>query len=150
MTAMKKYIVLLYALLVSALSYAAPKDPIDEKLLRSFKEAFPHAQQVSWRQFTDAYIVNFVENGVRTRISFGKDGEYLGSYRFYGEGNLPLYLVFVLRHDFPGTQIFGVTEVSTPVSVDYYVKMVDARFWTTIKINSDTKWERVEKYRIAN
>lgn len=146
---MKKYFVLLFALFISIFAHAYFIKNVDEKLLRSFKETFPNAEQVSWSEMTETYVVNFVESGIRSRITFGKHGEYLGSIRYYGESHLPPFLVFYLKSQFPDKKIFGITEVSTACSIAYYVKMEDPRLWTTIKIDDETNWEYVEKYKKA-
>ena len=146
---MKKIIVLTYSFLISLSSFAFLGNNIDEKLLRSFKEAFPNAEQVSWNEFSEAYIVTFFEHGIRTRITFGKDGQFVEAFRYYGEQQLPPYLFFNLKKEFPGKQVFGVTEISTVSATAYYVKMVDSKNWITVKLEIEGHWELVEKYKKA-
>jgi len=146
---MKKYFVLLLTLVISIFSYAAITNHVSEKLLRLFKEAYPNAKEVSWSEMPETYIVNFVENGIRSRITYEKSGAYQSSIRYYGEEHLLPYLVLYLKSNFPGKKIFGVTEVSTAASVDYFVKMEDSGHWTTIKIDSDANWKLVEELEKA-
>ena len=143
---MKKYLVLLIALLAGILSSAAVADNVNEKLLRSFKETYPNAKQVTWNEMPGTYIVNFVENGIRARIIYERNGVYQSSLRYYGEEHLPPYLVFYIKNNFPEKKIFGITEVSTASSINYVVKMEDDRLYTTIKIDPDTRWEYVEEF----
>jgi hypothetical protein len=146
---MKKIFVLIYCFLISFSSFAFFDKNIDEKLLRSFREAFPNAQQVNWSELSESYIVYFMENGVRARITYGKGGDFVEAFRYYGEQQLPPSILFNIRKRFPGKRVFGVTEFSTSSSVDYYVKMVDAKHWLTIKMDSGGNWEWVEKYTKA-
>jgi len=143
---MKKYLVLPIALLASILSSAAVIGNVNEKLLRSFKETYPNAKQVTWNEMPETYIVNFVENGIRARIVYEKNGTYQSSLRYYGEEHLPPYLAFYIKTNFPEKRIFGITEVSTATSINYIVKMEDDRLYTTIKIDPDTRWEYVEEF----
>ena len=143
---MKKYLVLFIALLASILSCAAFTGNVNEKLLRSFRETYPNAKQVTWNEMPETYIVNFVENGIRARIVYEKNGTYQSSLRYYGEEHLPPYLAFYIKTNFPEKRIFGITEVSTATSINYIVKMEDDRLYTTIKIDPDTRWEYVEEF----
>ena|ERR1700730_9871360 len=146
---MKKIIVFIWAFLIGFSSFAFFDKTIDEKLLRSFSEAFPNAQQVTWSELSETYIVYFLEDGVRTRITYGKNGDFVEAFRYYGEQQLPPSILFNLKKRFPGKKVFGVTEFSSNSFVDYYVKLVDSRYWTTIKMDAAGNWQWVEKYAKA-
>ena len=146
---MKKIFVFVCFFLISLGSFAFFVRNIDEKLLRSFQEAFPNAQQVIWSELSETYIVYFMENGVRTRITYGKSGDFVEAFRYYGEQQLPPSILINIKKKFPGKRVFGVTEFSTISSVDYYVKMVDAKHWITIKMDAEGDWVWVERYAKA-
>src|SRR5215470_13730574 len=112
---MKKNLILSISLLaMSVLAFAKPT--VDEKLLKSFKETFPKAEQVKWEEFTDNYIVNFVVMGIRERISYDKDGNFINATRYYTEENLPLNVYCKIKKKYPNQKVFGVTEVETEAS----------------------------------
>jgi len=70
--AMKKNLVFSLCLLALGVSsYASPN--VDDKVIKSFKETFPGAEQVKWEEFSDNYVVNFVDLGMRERISYDKN-----------------------------------------------------------------------------
>ncbi|HEV3250154.1 MAG TPA: hypothetical protein VGZ71_04340, partial [Puia sp.] len=74
---MKKNLILSICFLaLCTLSFAYSRT-VNEKVLKSFREAFPHAEQVSWQEFSDNYIVNFIEGDIRTRINYDKDGNFV-------------------------------------------------------------------------
>ncbi|HTQ26647.1 MAG TPA: hypothetical protein VMI35_00895, partial [Puia sp.] len=128
---MKKKLLFLALVVVSLAGYANVN--VNEKVLRSFNETFPSAEQVKWQEFSDNYIVNFVELGVRNRINYDKDGNVISATRYYGQENLPVNLLVKTRKKFPSAKIFGVTEVETEASVDYYIKLEDSMNWITVK-----------------
>ena len=144
---MKKNLVILCLLVLSFVTFASVN--VIEKVLRSFKETFPTAEQVKWQEFSDNYIVNFVELGVRNRINYDKDGNVLSATRYYGQENLPVNLMIKLRKKYGTAKVFGVTEVETEASVDYYIKLEDDVNWTTVKSDAVGNMEVVEKYKKA-
>jgi len=144
---MKKKLLFLALVVVSLAGYANVN--VNEKVLRSFNETFPSAEQVKWQEFSDNYIVNFVELGVRNRINYDKDGNVISATRYYGQENLPVNLLVKTRKKFPSAKIFGVTEVETEASVDYYIKLEDSMNWITVKSDAIGNMEVVEKYKKA-
>lgn len=145
---MKKNLILsICVLALSSIAFAKPT--VDEKLLKSFKETFPKAEQVKWEEFTDNYIVNFVVMGIRERISYDKDGNFINATRYYTEENLPLNIFCKIKKKYPNQKVFGVTEVETESSVEYYVKLEDGANWTTVKSDSGGNLQVIEKYKRA-
>jgi hypothetical protein len=148
-TAMKKLIVLAYSLMIGVSSFAYSGINVNEKLLQTFKERFPNAEQVNWTEMPESYIVNFMEDGVRTNITYDKDGAFVRSTRYYKEQNLPYYLLTAIKRKYTGKKIFSVTEISTPDGIEYYVKLEDAKIWQTILLDNDGILGVVEKYKKA-
>jgi len=144
--AMKKNLVFSLCLLALGVSsYASPN--VDDKVIKSFKETFPGAEQVKWEEFSDNYVVNFVDLGMRERISYDKDGNFLSATRYYNEGHLPLNILLKLRKKYPSQKIFGVTEIESEVSIEYYIKMEDDTNWTTVKSDTGGNMQVIEKYK---
>jgi len=109
---MKKLFALLFTLLVVASSFANSPRSIDEKLLRTFSSSFPHAERVSWQELPNTYVVSFIENGIRSRIVYQKDGQIVNVIRYYFEESLPTDVRMLAKHSFPGCSVKGVVEVS--------------------------------------
>jgi len=146
---MKQFFILLYSLILSGNSFTFAMSNINEKLVRSFKETFPNAVQVMWTELPEAYLVNFVENGIRSRIVYDKNGNFLSSTRTYLSNDLPYYILISIKKKYPEKRIFGVTELASGTTTEYYIKMEDSKVWTTIKIDKCGNLELVEKYKKA-
>ncbi len=145
---MKKNVILSVCLL--AAGFGALASPVvDEKVLKSFTETFPKAEQVKWEEFSDNYVVNFVVMGTRERISYDRDGNFISATRYYTEENLPLNILCKIRKKYANQKVFGVTEVETEASLEYYIKMEDGTNWTTVKSDSGGNLQVVEKYKKA-
>jgi ABC-type glycerol-3-phosphate transport system substrate-binding protein len=147
---MKKFLIAFLILLAgfSSTAFSAAKN-INEKLIREFKETYPDAVQVDWREYPETYTVNFDQGKVKVSIIFNKDGSFISSSRYYKEENLPYYLVAAIRERFPEKKIYGVTEVSTASNIGYYIKLQDAKTWMTVKLDSEGNIRIVEKFRKA-
>ena len=150
---MKKLTILFTALLFSALTFASDPGGIDEKLIRLFNTSFPKAEQVNWYELPKAYVVNFVENGIRGRIEYNKEGGATRYTRYYTGQNLPFVVQSSIKKAHPNKTVYGVIEVSSVsetannARVDYFVKLQDAKHWTMVKADMDGNVKTVERVK---
>jgi hypothetical protein len=126
-----------------------PTTTISDKLLQAFKQTFPDAIQVKWVEEPTRYTVSFKQNEILTKVEYDKDGNFVSSLRYYSEKNLPVTVLCQLQKKYAGKTIFGVTELATEVSTEYYIKLVDDRNWTTVRSDADGNMQLVEKYKKA-
>jgi hypothetical protein len=145
---MKKYLIIA-SFLIAGLSSTAAAGNVNEKLVQAFRETYPNAVQVNWKEYPETYAVYFAEEGIRATIIFKKDGSFLKSTRYYKEEFLPFYLVAVIREKFPEEKIFGITEISSSSSIEYFIKLEGAKSWRTIQVESDGTIRTVEKFKKA-
>lgn len=129
--------------LVSPVSYLA----VSEKLQHEFRESFPNAERINWQESSNRYIVSFAEQGIPNRITYKKNGDFVSSFRNYGERDLPYYLVNSLKKTYPGQKIFGVTEITTISDINYFVKLEGPKSWITVSLNKEGDWFVIERYR---
>jgi hypothetical protein len=61
---MKKMIITAISMLMLSMGIFARAVEVNEKVLKSFKESFPRAEQVSWQEYVDTYIVSFTSIGI--------------------------------------------------------------------------------------
>jgi hypothetical protein len=149
---MKKLVVLFAAFVVSFQTFAY--DPINEKLIRSFKSSFPNAAQVNWQEIQNAFIVSFVDQNIRARAYYDKEGALTQVIRYYHEQTLPFNILHTIKQQFGGKKIFGIVEVTAPsadktLQTEYFVKLEDARHWITVKVYSDGNTTVTQRLRKA-
>ena len=135
---MKKLLALIAVIGLAFQSFAY--DPVNEKLIESFKASFPNAEQVHWLEQPASFVVSFVEDNIRARAYYNKDGDLVQLIRYFKDAQLPFAVLHAIQKDFNGQKIFGVVEVTLTdakkiVETAYYVKLEDERFWTTIKVD---------------
>jgi hypothetical protein len=133
-------------------AYAHDPGEIDEKLMLIFKKTFPAAENVNWSQSGETVFISFLDQGVNTRVTYSKDGNLLGSIRYYQEKGLPLQLRLATKQQFPGKKIFGVTEVSAFTDAShhqgavYYIRLEDEKAWLTIVSDNEGNSKLVETF----
>jgi len=146
---MKKILFILYLAATGPTVSAHPVRDINEKIVRNFKETYPDAVQVSWMEFPETYAVYFVEGGIKVNIIFNKDGSFVSSLRYYKEDYLPYYLLAEIRKKYPLKKVYSITELTSPGTISYFVKLEDAKAWLTIKLDSEGNINVVEKLNKA-
>ncbi len=134
-------------LTVSAGVFAADDFTISEKMLQAFQQTFPDAKQVKWVEEPNGYQVSFRQSDILTKVEYDKEAHFVSSLRYYTEKNLPVTIICQLQKKYAGKQVWGVTELSTETSTEYYVKLVDDQNWYTIRSDADGNMQVVEKYR---
>jgi hypothetical protein len=142
----KEFVLSVCSLAICAISFANHPS-VNEKVLRSFKETFPDAQQVNWQEFSENYIVNFREGDIQERVNYDKEGNFIGATRYYFEQNLPVNILCKLKNKYPGKKVFGITETDSETSVEYYIKLEDSTQWITVKSDVGSNFVEVEKYK---
>lgn len=111
---------------------------VNEKLLKAFRDAFPLAEKVDWKESGNHYLVYFRANDALSEIEYDHDGNFIGSDRYYKDVNmLPLHLAWELHNKYSGKSVFGVTETNSDSGTLYYVKMEDSKQWITVVGNAD-------------
>jgi hypothetical protein len=144
---MKKITIAALALLLLLRVTAASNGPeVKKDLQQSFQKDFPNAENIHWGENNDGYSVTFTVKSILTRITYDKKGRFTGSLRNYSEQILPFYLTNKLKKKYPGQEIYGVTEVTSPSDVTYFVKLQSDKYWTTVRLEADGSSEMVEQY----
>ena len=148
---MKTFFVLLSILLFTFRSIANSPVKIDDQLLKTFASHFPHAQKVVWKELNEAYVVYFVEDGIRLRVVYLRNGEITHFLRYYLEENMPLDIRLNLKKKYPGKKIYGVVEENIVSNIEnrnrtiYYVTMEDNSSWVTVKAERHKRYRIIEK-----
>ena len=148
---MKKFIIIIASLLLTVSVFA--RDP-EADLIKTFSSSFPNAEQIHWYEMPKAWVVNFVTDGIRSRVVYLKDNKVTEYTRYYFEQNLPVLIRSKVKEAYPNKNIFGVIEVSIITEngasrLEYFVKLEDAKSWMTVKSDTDGNLTVEEKYKKA-
>ena len=148
---MKKLFVLISSLIIGFNSFANNPVKIDEQLLQSFAIQFPHAQKVVWQESDEAFTVSFIEDGIRVRIVYLRNGSITHFLRYYLEESLPLHIRLSIKDKYPGKSIYGIVEenilsnLENRTKTTYYIKLQDDTGWYTVKAEKNKKLKTIER-----
>jgi hypothetical protein len=143
---MKKYLISALCTIFCCIVISGFSNTVNEKVLKSFKETFPNAQNVNWQSSAEKYVAQFQQNGIRTIVNYDFEGNILEATRYYTEDNLPINIIWKLKKKYPSSKIYGVTEVTTNETINYFIKLEDETTWTTVKTDTEGNSEIIEKY----
>lgn len=133
---MKK--ILLGLFIFACSSRAMANEPtVNEKVLTAFRQAFQHASDVSWYEYTQSYEVCFKQDEIMTRITYDKKGNIVRTLRYYNERSLPIMVLARVKNRFPEKKIYGVVEECSYEGTIYHITLEDATHWLGIKADND-------------
>ena len=142
---MKKVTMFAFTVLIAASSFA--NTPIvSEKALKAFNATFADAKNVVWTDAPNLYTVKFTAQGINTFVKYDEEGNFISSRRYYFAEQLPIDIQCKLKKKFADKTIFGVTEYIVGDEINYFVKLEDAKKWTTVKIDNARNMEITEKF----
>ena len=131
---MKKIFFIAATMLLSVTLVKA--DP-NQKLVNSFKQAFPDATNVQWNDTETGYLVSFRQTGTLTKIKYDKEGNFVNSLRYYQEKDLPVKILMAVRKKYEGKTVFGVTEFTNNDGVTYQLTLKDDKKWYVVNASTD-------------
>ena len=143
---MKKLLILFVVCGCTLNLMASPVIEINEKVIKSFKETFPEAKEVSWSDNGDTYQVRFFRQGIDTRVVYDTDGTILSTVRYYEGKYLPAFLLSKLKKKFSDKKIHLVTELNSQDGLEYHITLQDEKKWYVVKAYPDGSMTVYDKY----
>ena len=133
-----------------AISVSETVDPasVSSKAVKYFKKTFKNATDEKWYEMPDGYRANFTEKGVRCRLDYDKDGNWLHTIRYYDEKKLPGEVRQLVASSYADYSITAVEAIEAPRDVKFYVIHLEGHTnWINIKVsdNEINELERIKK-----
>jgi hypothetical protein len=96
---------------------------------------FAGATNIIWtKDKHDVDRVYFQSKGKVILAGFNSKGHFLYSITSYREEMLPKEILLMVRRNYYGKNIFGITEVNTLNKTAYFIMLDDATCWLHIKV----------------
>ena len=144
---MKNLILSAAMMLTLAFTAAAAVEPVAEKAEKTFNQLFKDADNVKWTNTGNTYEAFFTSDGIKSRATIDAKGNLIQTIRYYGESNLPSNVLYAVKKEYKGKEVFGVTEVANKNGVNYRIVLKDDKSYTHINANSIGDTEVVAKYK---
>lgn len=145
---MKKMILVL-AIIVSAMSAFASDEKVNAKVLEAFQTEFNAVKNVNWTAGENYYKAEFVFNNQRVQAFYSVDGELMGLTRYITLLDLPLGLQTNLKKNYSDYWISDVFEVSKSDATGYYITLEGADTRLVMKSTDGEDWTVYKKIRKA-
>ncbi len=113
-------------------------------LVLAFAQPFIPAQHSSMIKGQKAISI-FIDNSFSMNNE-GPEGNLLETVRYYGETNLPPNIIARLKKKYAGSDVFGVTEVTSETEVTFHITMKDEKNWYTIKSDPYANFQQTDKF----
>jgi hypothetical protein len=121
----------------------------NQKAYKNFVSHYSNITDISVTNGKTVSIVVFKDANAMNRICYSKKGELLNTIRYYDATMLPQNVKDVIKAQYAGYSLFGVTEVTIDDKTGYLVKIENDKFWKTVKV-VDGETEETEKFQKAN
>jgi len=146
---MKKIILSAAALMLVVTGFTTTTPDISVKVLEAFSKTFSNTEDLKWYENENSYEARFNTDGIKAIVWYDKDGELLQMTRYYTENKLPPFLLLSLKKKMPDEKVFGVTEVTNKVGVEYFITMESKKHWIIIKADATGEFEVHDKFKKA-
>lgn len=120
----------------------------NQKAYKNFVSHYSTITDISVTNGKTVSIVVFKDANVMNRICYSKKGELLNTVRYYDAAMLPQNVKDIIKAQYAGYSLFGVTEVTIDDKTGYLVKIENDKYWRTIKV-VDGETEETEKFQKA-
>jgi hypothetical protein len=140
---MKKTIVYVIACVMIASSVnAMPGSAVVEK----FKETFPNAKNVKWRDDKAGYFVSFTQNENFNKVFYNTEGDFVYALKYCSADELPNNIAMALNKKFGESKILGVTEVTTAGKMFYGINLSKENKLHVLNVTADGSITKEEVY----
>ena len=113
----------------------ARKSGVNIRTMANFSRIFPGASNMTWTKGKDNIDrVYFKSEGKITRAGFNTKGHFLFSITSYQEEMLAKNILLMVKRNYPGRHIFGITEINTLNKTAYFIMLDKSTSWLHIKV----------------
>lgn len=136
---------MLSLVLIAAVSLAFANPPVNEKVLKQFSAVFPSVTDARWFENEGHYDVYFEKEETRYHIRYNREGKIISTRNYYPGTRLCTFLQARVAEQFPGKNIFGVTEITNSNEMFYVIILEDDKTWTNVRSDATGRLDVMEK-----
>lgn len=132
------------------LSAAAAGPVVNEKILQRFRYLFRDALSVSWSSTAGLTDARFKADNIRIWARFNANGDLLQTVRYYTPEYLSPYITSKIKAAYKQQQLYGVTEVSNHLGIQYLAVLYDKDHLYNIRVTGEGETGLITKFRRAD
>ena len=119
----------------------------NEKVLNNFTKSYPDAENVTWSEGDDNYVVYFKKGDVQFRLWYNKWGSVTQTIRYYDGEFLHPFVRSKVASKYKDWDVKFVTELTSEQGTQYNVSVEKGNEWHSLVVNSTGEIRVDKKYR---
>ncbi len=112
------------------------RNDINIKAVRNFIREYKNVAGAEWQKSGNGFVVDFIMNGINTKVFYDKKGNYEWLARMYAEAQLPRDVRHLVKRTFYDFSIYQVLEITRNDNTVYIITMEDKTCWKKIKVEN--------------
>jgi hypothetical protein len=147
---MKKAVVMLFAVVITASAWANPTSPIpseNEKVQAAFLQQFAEAKDVAWTEKKGIYLASFKLNNDRMLAWYTEDGEVTAVHRSIELHQMTFLAAEAVKKMAENKQLLNIGEISKEGELFYIVRIDDEKCTSTYRMSTSGEQTRIEKIK---
>jgi hypothetical protein len=117
------------------------------KVLEVFNQTFKNPKEVEWYSNENEFTATFIDNGIRTSITYDKNAVFLLSRRYYDERNLPFNILLKIKQKYKDKKIGIVTEAIEDDTVTYSINVEDEQQVYVVESDGNANMKLHSKFK---
>lgn len=123
--------------IIPHVSYSS--NAIPDQVINNFQESFPSAKNVHWytnKNYLEAY---FTFEKSSCRVDYSPEGQLLVVIYYLTPDLLRKDISAKIEKNFPGKEIYGITEFVRDGQAEYFIVLKDDKNWYNLKYTTSGK-----------
>ena len=122
-----------------------PSNDVNVKAVKNFTKQFGANNQANWYQTSDAFVADFTENSIETKVVYDLKGNWHSMLRTYSEDKMPFDVRDLVKSTYYDFGIMVVYEITHADNVTYILKIEDSKKIKTLRVR-DGNMEVISEY----
>jgi len=111
-----------------------PSTDVNVKAVKHFTKQFGANNQAKWYQTSEAFVAQFISNGIETKVVYDLKGNWHSMLRTYSEDKMPFDVRDLVKSTYYDFSIMVVYEITHADNVAYILKIQDSKTIKTLRV----------------
>src|ERR1044071_3920937 len=113
-----------------------PSNDVNIKAAKDFERQFKNVSNAKWYKTPEAFVADFTENEIETKVIYDLKGNWHCMLRTYGEQKLPFDVRDQVKSKYYDFEIMVVYEITHSDNVSYILKIEDSKKIKTLRVSN--------------
>jgi hypothetical protein len=114
-----------------------PLNELSTRAYRHFEKNYSGVDKETWTKVFNGTLVTFISNGAFYKIFYSKPGEFVYSYKYYGEKNCAPEITKTVARFYPEYKIVSVAELFDGLKLVYGINISDGKTTKNLEMKNN-------------